>query len=72
MKHLQFHPKELERYTEQLGNVLQRYVQRVQWLLSGIGVPLAFCKAQLKYRKTFWSAISGRIDLNVNLNLQCE
>ncbi|KAM7039080.1 von Willebrand factor A domain-containing protein 3A isoform 3-T4 [Acridotheres tristis] len=35
VKHLQFHPKELKSYTEQLGNVLQRYVQRVQWLLSG-------------------------------------
>ncbi|XP_016157302.1 PREDICTED: von Willebrand factor A domain-containing protein 3A isoform X1 [Ficedula albicollis] len=35
VKHLQFHPKELESYTEQLENVLQRYLQRVQWLLSG-------------------------------------
>ncbi|NWV91919.1 VWA3A protein, partial [Machaerirhynchus nigripectus] len=35
VKHLQFHPKELEVYTEQLGKVLQRYLQRVQWLLSG-------------------------------------
>ncbi|XP_015498633.1 von Willebrand factor A domain-containing protein 3A isoform X2 [Parus major] len=35
VKHLQFHPKELETYTEQLEKVLQRYIQRVQWLLSG-------------------------------------
>ncbi|XP_068063029.1 von Willebrand factor A domain-containing protein 3A isoform X1 [Anomalospiza imberbis] len=35
VKHLQFQPKELETYTEQLEKVLQRYIQRVQWLLSG-------------------------------------
>ncbi|XP_027512563.1 von Willebrand factor A domain-containing protein 3A isoform X1 [Corapipo altera] len=35
VKHLQFQPKELETYTEQLERVLQRYLQRVQWLLSG-------------------------------------
>ncbi|XP_063270109.1 von Willebrand factor A domain-containing protein 3A isoform X2 [Prinia subflava] len=35
VKHLQFHPKELETYTEQLEKALQRYIQRVQWLLSG-------------------------------------
>ncbi|XP_032929985.1 von Willebrand factor A domain-containing protein 3A isoform X1 [Catharus ustulatus] len=35
VKHLQLHPKELETYTEQLEKVLQRYIQRVQWLLSG-------------------------------------
>ncbi|XP_058278568.1 von Willebrand factor A domain-containing protein 3A isoform X2 [Hirundo rustica] len=35
VKHLQFHPKELEAYTEQLEKVLQRYIQRLQWLLSG-------------------------------------
>ncbi|KFP11726.1 von Willebrand factor A domain-containing protein 3A, partial [Egretta garzetta] len=35
VKHLQFQSKELELYTEQLEKVLQRYVQRIQWLLSG-------------------------------------
>ncbi|KFP63031.1 von Willebrand factor A domain-containing protein 3A, partial [Cariama cristata] len=35
VKHLQFQPKELEIYTEQLQKVLQRYIQRIQWLLSG-------------------------------------
>ncbi|OWK61882.1 von Willebrand factor A domain-containing protein 3A [Lonchura striata] len=35
VKHLHFQPKELETYTEQLEKVLQRYIQRVQWLLSG-------------------------------------
>ncbi|NXS82228.1 VWA3A protein, partial [Erpornis zantholeuca] len=35
VKHLQFQPKELEIYTEQLRKALQRYIQRVQWLLSG-------------------------------------
>ncbi|XP_071616839.1 von Willebrand factor A domain-containing protein 3A isoform X2 [Heliangelus exortis] len=35
VKHLQFQPKELEMYTEQLEKVLQRYVERIQWLLSG-------------------------------------
>ncbi|XP_041893048.1 von Willebrand factor A domain-containing protein 3A isoform X1 [Corvus kubaryi] len=35
VKHLQFHPRELEIYTEQLGKVLQHYIQRMQWLLSG-------------------------------------
>ncbi|KFP89190.1 von Willebrand factor A domain-containing protein 3A, partial [Acanthisitta chloris] len=35
VKHLQFQPKELEMYMEQLEQVLQRYVQRIQWLLSG-------------------------------------
>lgn len=48
MKHLQFQSKELEIYTEQLEKVLQRYIQRMQWLLSGIGVHLVFYKAQLK------------------------
>ncbi|KAM6245004.1 von Willebrand factor A domain-containing protein 3A isoform 4-T4 [Spheniscus humboldti] len=35
VKHLQFQSKELEIYTEQLEKVLQRYIQRIQWLLSG-------------------------------------
>ncbi|XP_063027952.1 von Willebrand factor A domain-containing protein 3A isoform X3 [Melospiza melodia melodia] len=35
VKHLQFQPRELESYREQLEKVLQRYIQRVQWLLSG-------------------------------------
>uniref|UniRef100_A0A8C4VER7 von Willebrand factor A domain containing 3A n=1 Tax=Falco tinnunculus TaxID=100819 RepID=A0A8C4VER7_FALTI len=35
VKHLQVQPKELEIYTEQLEKVLQRYVERIQWLLSG-------------------------------------
>lgn len=51
VKHLQFHPKELEIYTEQLEKALQRYIRRLQWLLSGIAVPLVFCKAKLKYRQ---------------------
>lgn len=47
MKHLHFQPKELEACTEQLEKVLQRYIQRVQWLLSGTGVPLVSCEAQV-------------------------
>ncbi|XP_068002901.1 von Willebrand factor A domain-containing protein 3A [Melanerpes formicivorus] len=35
VKHLQIQSKELEIYTQQLEKVLQRYVQRIQWLLSG-------------------------------------
>ncbi|KAM9012396.1 von Willebrand factor A domain-containing protein 3A isoform 2-T2 [Ara ararauna] len=35
VKHLQFHPKELEIYTEQLEKVLRCYIERIQWLLSG-------------------------------------
>ncbi|XP_010018082.1 PREDICTED: von Willebrand factor A domain-containing protein 3A [Nestor notabilis] len=35
VKHLQFQPKELEIYTEQLEKVLRRYIERIQWLLSG-------------------------------------
>ncbi|XP_072275035.1 von Willebrand factor A domain-containing protein 3A [Pyxicephalus adspersus] len=35
VKHLQFQPKELEDYIEQLEKVLKRYIQRLQWLLSG-------------------------------------
>ncbi|XP_053327974.1 von Willebrand factor A domain-containing protein 3A [Spea bombifrons] len=35
VKHLQFQPKELEDYTEQAEKVLRRYIQRMQWLLSG-------------------------------------
>ncbi|KAM9305522.1 von Willebrand factor A domain-containing protein 3A [Gastrophryne carolinensis] len=35
VKHLQFQPKELEEYIEQLEKVLKRYIQRLQWLLSG-------------------------------------
>ncbi|KAM8960489.1 LOW QUALITY PROTEIN: von Willebrand factor A domain-containing protein 3A [Pelodytes ibericus] len=35
VKHLQFQPKELEEYTEQLEKVLRRYIHRMQWLLSG-------------------------------------
>lgn len=49
VKHLQFQSKELETYTEQLEKVLQRYIQRIQWLLSGIGVHPFFYKAQLKH-----------------------
>ncbi|KAM4632349.1 von Willebrand factor A domain-containing protein 3A [Discoglossus pictus] len=35
VKHLQFQPKELEEYIEQMEKVLRRYIQRLQWLLSG-------------------------------------
>ncbi|XP_078521244.1 von Willebrand factor A domain-containing protein 3A isoform X2 [Lissotriton helveticus] len=35
VKHLQFQPKELEEYIEQVEKVLRRYLQRMQWLLSG-------------------------------------
>ncbi|XP_068100923.1 von Willebrand factor A domain-containing protein 3A isoform X2 [Hyperolius riggenbachi] len=35
VKHLQFQPKELEEYLAQLEKVLSRYIQRLQWLLSG-------------------------------------
>ncbi|XP_053551113.1 von Willebrand factor A domain-containing protein 3A [Bombina bombina] len=35
VKHLQFQPKELAEYIEQLEKVLRRYIQRMQWLLSG-------------------------------------
>ncbi|XP_029432932.1 von Willebrand factor A domain-containing protein 3A [Rhinatrema bivittatum] len=35
VKHLQFQPKELEEYIEQTEKVLRRYIQRMQWLLSG-------------------------------------
>ncbi|KFU93863.1 von Willebrand factor A domain-containing protein 3A, partial [Chaetura pelagica] len=35
VKHLQFQPKELEIYTEQLEKVLKCYIKRIQWLLSG-------------------------------------
>lgn len=49
MKHLQFQPEELEMYTEQLEKVLQRYIERIQWLLSGIGVHLFYYKEQLKH-----------------------
>ncbi|XP_019397714.1 PREDICTED: von Willebrand factor A domain-containing protein 3A isoform X1 [Crocodylus porosus] len=35
VKHLHLQPKELEEYVEQLERVLRRYVQRIQWLLSG-------------------------------------
>ncbi|XP_056390759.1 von Willebrand factor A domain-containing protein 3A isoform X3 [Hyla sarda] len=35
VKHLQFQPKELEEYIEQLEKTLKRYIQRLQWLLSG-------------------------------------
>lgn len=35
VKHLQFQPKELEEYIEQLEKVLKRYIKRLQWLLSG-------------------------------------
>uniref|UniRef100_H3A0J3 von Willebrand factor A domain containing 3A n=1 Tax=Latimeria chalumnae TaxID=7897 RepID=H3A0J3_LATCH len=34
VKHLQFQPKELEEYIEQVERVLRRYIQRMQWLLS--------------------------------------
>lgn len=69
MKHLQFQSKELEIYTEQLEKVLQRYIQRIQWLLSGIGVHLFFYKAQLIHR-IFLSTVSNRINLNINLDLK--
>uniref|UniRef100_A0A8B9DPK3 von Willebrand factor A domain containing 3A n=1 Tax=Anser cygnoides TaxID=8845 RepID=A0A8B9DPK3_ANSCY len=35
VKHLQVQSKQLEIYTEQMEKVLQRYLQRIQWLLSG-------------------------------------
>ncbi|KFZ68142.1 von Willebrand factor A domain-containing protein 3A, partial [Podiceps cristatus] len=35
VKHLQFQTKELDIYTEQLEKVLQCYIKRIQWLLSG-------------------------------------
>ncbi|XP_075686339.1 von Willebrand factor A domain-containing protein 3A isoform X3 [Rhinoderma darwinii] len=35
VKHLQFQPRELEEYIEQLEKTLKRYIQRLQWLLSG-------------------------------------
>ncbi|XP_018424321.1 PREDICTED: von Willebrand factor A domain-containing protein 3A, partial [Nanorana parkeri] len=35
VKHLQFQPRELEEYIEQLEKVLKRYIRRLQWLLSG-------------------------------------
>ncbi|XP_071976659.1 von Willebrand factor A domain-containing protein 3A isoform X2 [Engystomops pustulosus] len=35
VRHLQFQPKELEEYIEQLEKTLKRYIQRLQWLLSG-------------------------------------
>uniref|UniRef100_A0A8C5QXN6 von Willebrand factor A domain containing 3A n=1 Tax=Leptobrachium leishanense TaxID=445787 RepID=A0A8C5QXN6_9ANUR len=35
VKHLQFQPKELEEYIQQLEKVLRRYIERLQWLLSG-------------------------------------
>ncbi|XP_062444192.1 von Willebrand factor A domain-containing protein 3A [Rhea pennata] len=35
VKHLQFQPKELESYAEQIEKVFKRYIQRIQWLLSG-------------------------------------
>ncbi|XP_067859637.1 von Willebrand factor A domain-containing protein 3A isoform X2 [Heptranchias perlo] len=35
VKHLQLQPRELEEYIEQVERVLRRYLQRLQWLLSG-------------------------------------
>ncbi|XP_042197032.1 von Willebrand factor A domain-containing protein 3A [Callorhinchus milii] len=35
VRHLQLQPHELEMYIEQVERVLRRYVQRMQWLLSG-------------------------------------
>ncbi|XP_060117023.1 von Willebrand factor A domain-containing protein 3A [Heteronotia binoei] len=35
VKHLHIQPQDLEEYIEQMERVLQRYVKRVQWLLSG-------------------------------------
>ncbi|XP_058851876.1 von Willebrand factor A domain-containing protein 3A isoform X1 [Acipenser ruthenus] len=35
VKHLQFQPPELEEYIDQTERVLRRYIQRMQWLLSG-------------------------------------
>uniref|UniRef100_A0A8C3I458 von Willebrand factor A domain containing 3A n=1 Tax=Chrysemys picta bellii TaxID=8478 RepID=A0A8C3I458_CHRPI len=35
VKHLQFQPKELEDYVEQMERVLRCYIRRIQWLLSG-------------------------------------
>ncbi|XP_067912738.1 von Willebrand factor A domain-containing protein 3A isoform X2 [Heterodontus francisci] len=35
VKHLQLRPHELEEYIEQVERVLCRYLQRLQWLLSG-------------------------------------
>ncbi|XP_043945574.1 von Willebrand factor A domain-containing protein 3A isoform X2 [Protopterus annectens] len=35
VRHLHFQPKEIEEYMEQIQRVLKRYIQRMQWLLSG-------------------------------------
>ncbi|XP_041085718.1 von Willebrand factor A domain-containing protein 3A isoform X2 [Polyodon spathula] len=35
VKHLQFQPTELEEYVDQTERVIRRYIQRMQWLLSG-------------------------------------
>ncbi|XP_062999114.1 von Willebrand factor A domain-containing protein 3A [Elgaria multicarinata webbii] len=35
VKHLHIQPKDLDEYIEQTERVLRRYVQRLQWLLSG-------------------------------------
>ncbi|XP_032657999.1 von Willebrand factor A domain-containing protein 3A isoform X7 [Chelonoidis abingdonii] len=35
VKHVQFQPKELEDYVEQMERVLCCYIRRIQWLLSG-------------------------------------
>ncbi|KAG8433099.1 hypothetical protein GDO86_017399 [Hymenochirus boettgeri] len=35
VRHIQFQPKELDEYMEQLEKLLRRYLQRMQWLLSG-------------------------------------
>ena len=35
LKHLQLLPHELRQYEEQLQQVVTRYLQRLQWLLSG-------------------------------------
>uniref|UniRef100_UPI00398E4A58 von Willebrand factor A domain-containing protein 3A n=1 Tax=Pristiophorus japonicus TaxID=55135 RepID=UPI00398E4A58 len=35
VRHLQLQPRELEEYIEQVERVLCRYLQRLQWLLSG-------------------------------------
>ncbi|KAE8579361.1 hypothetical protein XENTR_v10024015 [Xenopus tropicalis] len=35
VRHLQFQPKELDEYVDQVEKLLRRYLQRMQWLLSG-------------------------------------
>eukprot|EP00112_Aurelia_sp_Birch-Aquarium-sp1_P014285 Seg3076.2 transcript_id=Seg3076.2/GoldUCD/mRNA.D3Y31 product="von Willebrand factor A domain-containing protein 3A" protein_id=Seg3076.2/GoldUCD/D3Y31 len=54
-KHLHLQPKELEEYEDKLEVVLQRYVKRLQWLLSGS-------------RKVFGSIIEQNVILLVDVS----